>query len=249
MANCIKISYLKGFLDILYSMILIGHRGAAGIEPENTIPGIEASVALGVDMIEFDLRTTKDKHLVLFHDTNLLRIAGINKNLSDMTLKEINTTVTKSGYPIPTFKEAIEACGDVPMLLDCKGKDWAHALYKALKNYKGPTPTVTAIDTEEMLLFKKLRPDIPTYVSELTRPFEGIYKARLLDFTGLSLNFWVLSPMVYWYAKKYNRKFMIFTVNNIFLARFLHLLYPSAAIITNVPDKLMPLKQHCRHKN
>src|SRR5688572_2551541 len=127
-------------------MIIIGHRGAAGIEPENTIPSIDAAVAEGVDMIEFDLRVTKDKHLVVFHDPNLLRISGINRNVSDMTLKEIQLTSTRSGHPIPTFHEAMEAAGDIPVLLDCKGKGWADALIKALEHYPDLRPCVTARD-------------------------------------------------------------------------------------------------------
>ncbi len=229
-------------------MILISHRGAAGIEPENTITGIEMAAGLDVDAIEFDVRMTKDRHLIVFHDQNLLRLASINKNVSDLTLREINTTVTKSGHPIPLFAEAVEAAGDKRLLIDCKGKDWSEPLYSALKKYSGPTPIVTSADTAEMLLFSRFRPDIDTYVSELTRPFEGIFKARLFSFTGLSLNFWVLSPLVYLYAKHHKRKFMIFTVNSLFLAQFLHFLYPSAAIITNVPDRLIPLKKRCRHK-
>lgn len=230
-------------------MILIGHRGAAGIVTENTLASIEAAVAVGVDMIEIDLRAIKDGHLVLLHDPNLMRVTGSNRTVSDMTIKEVNVAVTKSGHPIPTLPEALEAAGDVPLLLDCKGKGWAKLLERDLKNHKGPTPAVTAIDTKEMFAFANMRPDIETYVSELTRPFEAIYKARLLNFTGLSLNFWVLSPIVYIYARRCKLKFMIFTVNNRFLARFLHMLYPSAAIITNVPDKLYPLKKHCKNKN
>lgn len=229
-------------------MIIIGHRGAAGIEPENTIPSIEAAVREGVDMIEFDLRVTRDGHMVVFHDTNLLRIAGINKNVSDMTLMEVNLTATHSGHPIPSFKEALEAAGDLPVLLDCKGKGWAKAVHEGLKEYKGPIPAVTAIDTEEMYRFSQLRPESETYVSELTKPFEGLYKAKLLGFTGISLNFWVMSPLAYHYAKRNNLKFMIFTVNSPFLARFLHLLYPKAAIITNVPHKLAPLAKRRRER-
>lgn len=222
-------------------MIIIGHRGAAGIEPENTIPSIEAAVREQVDMVEFDLRVTNDGQLVLFHDANLLRIAGINKNIDDMTLTEVNLTATRSGHPIPGFQEAMEAAANVPVLLDCKGKGWAEALHQQLKEFHGPTPAVTAIDTQEMFRFKQLRPDIETYVSELTKPFEGIYKAKLLDFTGISLNFWVMNPLAYHFAKKHGLKFMIFTVNQPLLARFLHLLYPRAAIITNVPHRLAPL--------
>jgi glycerophosphoryl diester phosphodiesterase len=222
-------------------MIIIGHRGAAGIEPENTIPSIKAAVSAGVDMIEFDLRVTKDRQLVLLHDTSLARIAGENKNISEMTLEEVNLTTTLSGHPIPSLQEALKATKGLPVLLDCKGQGWAELVCNGLKTYKGPTPTVTAADTSEMLKLKQLRPDIETYVSELVKPFEGVYKARLLGFTGVSLNFWVLTPLAYYYAKKHGLKFMIFTVNNKFFARFLHLLYPGAAIITNVPNKLAPL--------
>jgi glycerophosphoryl diester phosphodiesterase len=222
-------------------MIIIGHRGAAGIEAENTVPSIEAAVREGVDMIEFDLRVTKDGHLVIFHDHNLLRISGVNKNVSEMTLREIQVSTTRSGHPIPTVVEGLEAAAHIPVLLDCKGKGWAQALHKKLENYNGPTPAVTAIDTNEMFKFRQLHPEIKTYVSELTRPFEGIYKARLLGFTGISLNFWVMNPLAYYYARRNNLELLIFTINHKFLARFMHLLYPSAAIITNVPHKLAPL--------
>jgi len=92
-----------------------------------------------------------------------------------------------------------------------------------------------------MFRFQELRPDIETYTSELIKPFEAIYKTRLLGFTGISLNFWVMSPLAYFYARRSKLKFLIFTVNSRFLARFLHFLYPEAAIITNVPQKLSPL--------
>lgn len=222
-------------------MIIIGHRGAAGIAPENTIPSIEAAVREQVDMIEFDLRVTKDGHLVVFHDPNLMRIAGINKSIADMTLAEISATATKSGHPIPIFDDAIKAADNIPVLLDCKGKGWAQALHEALKQYDGPTPTVTARNDEEMFRIKQLRPEIETYVSELTNPLGAVFRAKTLGFTGVSLNFWVLTPIAYQYAKRNNLKFMIFTINHIFLARFLHLFYPKAAIITNVPHKLAPL--------
>lgn len=227
-------------------MIIIGHRGAAGIEPENTVASIEAAVREGVDMIEFDIRVTKDKHLVVFHDGNLQRIAGVGKNIDEMTLSEINKTTTHSGHSIPGFQEAMKAAGDISVLIDCKGKGWAELLHKALMKHRGPTPAVTAVDTQEMFQFSQLRPDIETYVSEFTRPFEGIYKAKLLNFTGISLNFWVLNPLAYFYAKRNGLKFLIFTVNHRPFARFLHFLYPSAAIITNVPDKLMPLTKRSR---
>jgi DUF1365 family protein len=57
----------------------------------------------------------------------------------------------------------------------------------------------------------------------------------------VSMNFWILNPLNYFWARHNKLKFMIFTVNNALIARFLHYLYPTAAIITNVPDKLAKL--------
>ncbi|GAC1381074.1 MAG: glycerophosphodiester phosphodiesterase family protein [Ktedonobacteraceae bacterium] len=49
-------------------MKVIGHRGAAGLAPENTFAGFEIALAMGVDGIETDVQRTKDGTLVLFHD-------------------------------------------------------------------------------------------------------------------------------------------------------------------------------------
>lgn len=213
------------------------------MEPENTIPSIHAAVSVGVDMIEFDIQATKDNHLIVFHDDNLQRMAGVNAKIADLTLKEINLTTTHSGHPIPSFHEAMEAAGRIPVLLDCKGKGWAKILIKELKKHKGPTPSATSRNRSELFELAQARPDIETYVSELTKPIEAIYGAKTLGLTGISLNFWVLNPLSYYYARTTKRKIMVFTVNRPLFARFLHFLYPKAAIITNVPNRLAPLSR------
>ena len=229
-------------------MFIIGHRGAAGIEPENTIPSIEAAVREGVDMIEFDVRITRDGKLVAMHDANLLRIAGENKNIAHMTFDEINLIATHSGHPIPSFREALEAANGLPVLIDCKGKGWAEAVHRELKGYKGPAPSVTASDTNEMFRFSQLRPDCETYISELFRPFESLHDAKSIGFTGVSMIFWIINPIAYYYARRNKLKLMIFTINSPFLARLVHIFYPKAMIITNVPDKLAPLAKRRRGK-
>ena len=52
---------------------VIGHRGAAGYEPENTIRSFKKAIAFGVDTIELDVRLTKDKKLIVLHDQELDR--------------------------------------------------------------------------------------------------------------------------------------------------------------------------------
>src|SRR5258708_33362895 len=51
-----------------FRMKVIGHRGAAGLAPENTFAGFDIALALGVDGIETEVQKTQDGKLVLFHD-------------------------------------------------------------------------------------------------------------------------------------------------------------------------------------
>lgn len=66
-----------------------GHRGAAALCPENTIPSFEKAIELGVDAYEFDVWLTKDKVPVIMHDGNPLRTCGVNGHLRDMTYAEV----------------------------------------------------------------------------------------------------------------------------------------------------------------
>ena len=55
---------------------VMGHRGAAGIAPENTLASLRTAAAMGVSWIEFDVMLSGDGVPVLFHDDNLKRITG-----------------------------------------------------------------------------------------------------------------------------------------------------------------------------
>ncbi|MCX8065362.1 MAG: glycerophosphodiester phosphodiesterase family protein [Candidatus Hydrogenedentes bacterium] len=65
------------------------HRGDAKNAPENTIPAIKSAVEKGVHMIEFDVRMTKDGHLVLMHDETVDRTTNGKGKVSELTSHEI----------------------------------------------------------------------------------------------------------------------------------------------------------------
>lgn len=73
--------------------LVIGHRGAAGHEVENTRPAFLRGIALGADGVECDVRATLDGQLVIFHDESLLRLAGLPERLNHLTLGEIQKRV------------------------------------------------------------------------------------------------------------------------------------------------------------
>jgi len=68
---------------------VVGHRGAAGEKPENTIAAFEYAINLGVEVVECDVRETADGELVVIHDDNLKRVAGLDRRVSELSLSEI----------------------------------------------------------------------------------------------------------------------------------------------------------------
>jgi glycerophosphoryl diester phosphodiesterase len=224
-------------------MYIIGHRGAAGLAPENTILAIETALEHNVDAIECDIQVTKDNKLVLFHDPTLLRITGSSAKISDLTLAQINTTVTYSGEPIPTLQEALEAAGKTPLIIEGKGNSWAKPLARDLRKHTGTTPKVISADHRELVVFSLSAPEIETYAIDDFKPFEAIYAARDLQFTGISCSFWLYNPLTYHFAKRAGLKMIMSPLNNTFMAWMLHLLYPQVMITTDFPDRFAHYKK------
>jgi len=102
-------------LDARDLVAVTAHRGSALAAPENTLPAIEQAIADGADFVELDVRQTRDGHLVLSHDKDFLRTAGIAANVWDMTLAEVRRLDVGSHFHpsyantrVPTLTEAIE---------------------------------------------------------------------------------------------------------------------------------------------
>ncbi len=87
-------------------VLRIGHRGAAALEPENTLASLERAVELGVDFVEFDVLDLADGTLVLAHSDDLLEVshgtaAGRVRPLQLAELREV-------APDLPTFEQALE---------------------------------------------------------------------------------------------------------------------------------------------
>ena len=82
----------------------IGHRGAKAYETENTIESFGKAIALGVNAVELDVRTSKDGALIISHDDNLKRVFGKEVPLSHATLEELKDL---TGGKVVTLEEAL----------------------------------------------------------------------------------------------------------------------------------------------
>jgi glycerophosphoryl diester phosphodiesterase len=69
--------------------LIIGHRGAKGIAPENSLSGFKKAIELGIDGVELDVHLTKDEKLIVIHDMNLKRFSGLKIPIKQLTLEEL----------------------------------------------------------------------------------------------------------------------------------------------------------------
>ena len=69
--------------------LVLGHRGAAAQAPENTLPALELALRLGADGVEVDVQRSADGVLVLVHDTDWLRTAGVARRVRELPWAEV----------------------------------------------------------------------------------------------------------------------------------------------------------------
>jgi glycerophosphoryl diester phosphodiesterase len=92
-------------------VIVTGHRGALGSEPENTIRSFRRAIADGCDEIELDLRVTADDQLVVLHDATVDRTTDGTGPVEELTFDELRKLDAGSGEQVPTWAEAVAAVG------------------------------------------------------------------------------------------------------------------------------------------
>ncbi|MFH1682788.1 MAG: glycerophosphodiester phosphodiesterase family protein, partial [Candidatus Woesearchaeota archaeon] len=145
-------------------MILkIGHRGCA-YGPENTLLAFKKAISLGVDMIECDARLTKDKQVVIIHDTTVNRTTDETGRVSDLNLKEIKKLDAGKGEQIPTLEEVINiAKNNVKLNIEVKEMKAARKVAEVLARNKFVRDSlVSASDVELLKIIRKINPQINT---------------------------------------------------------------------------------------
>ena len=108
---------------------IIGHRGAAGYAPENTLDSIKTAAEMGFDWVEFDVKLTKDSVPILFHDETLDRTTNGHGKVADTTFEEIRELEAGSwfsdgfaGVQVPSLEETIEVLIDLNMAVNMEIK-------------------------------------------------------------------------------------------------------------------------------
>jgi glycerophosphoryl diester phosphodiesterase len=95
--------------------MVVAHRGASRVAPENTLASMKKAIEYGADYAECDVFQTRDGEIVLFHDEEMERTTGKEGMIWDYTLAELKELEVGSwfkqefsGEPIPTLREVMQ---------------------------------------------------------------------------------------------------------------------------------------------
>ena len=218
-------------------MKIIGHRGAAGLALENTLPSIELAKLLGVNAIEFDIRKTSDNKLVICHDADLDKVAGQNTKIHSLTLKQLQKITLKDSQSyVPTLQEGLKMADKTPVIIEIKETGCTQLLLDIVSKFKDLDITIASFKLDELAKLREQSTTIKLYGLERTKPYDILQYAKDLKLNGVGLNFWMLNPLTYFMAKKYNLSMYVYTVNGRLLGRFISFLYPNVYICTDHPE-------------
>ena len=117
---------LEDFYHHPERVLVASHRAAHNQYPENSLAAIREAIRIGVDVVELDVRETKDSVLVIMHDKTITRTTGHPGNVKDYTYQELlQFPLLHNGQPtaekIPTFEQALQLVkGKVMLDIDFK---------------------------------------------------------------------------------------------------------------------------------
>ncbi len=235
---------------------IIGHRGAKGLAPENTLASFEAAAQAGATSIEVDVTVTQDDCAVIHHDMDLMRCTDGQGPLLLQTLKEIRKldagvkfSMEFAGQKIPTMQETLDwvAAHHMSLNLEVKPCDgWqiptADIVGKELRDTLDPDIPIllSSFSIEALVATGKWVPHLPKgYLTEAIPPD---WEKRLYECNAASLHcqqeFATADIIAAVQAAGF--KFLVYTVNDSKRAKQL-LDWNVDAIITDFPDQMLPL--------
>ncbi len=256
----------KNFPDADYPL-LFGHRGCSKAAPENTLAAFRKIIEYRVPGVELDVQLCRTGELMVFHDSNLKRITGLDANLADTDFETLRCLDAGawfgdefSGEKIPTLDEVLDYLGDC-VYYDIEIKNWQkkefpieQALVKILqKRELNNRIVVSSFNPFTLQAVKRMNTVIKTALIYTKHPGFPTWLNRgagrlICRPQFLKPNRKRLNPfMVFWKKIILGYPLVTWTVDDeAALHRYLEM--GVDGIISNQPEKLLPLINEYRDK-
>lgn len=206
-----------------HEVLVVAHRGASAYAPENTLITIKKALDMQADYAELDVQLTKDKEVILLHDMNLKRTAGLDAFLRNLTLEELKKLEAGAwfgeefrGEPIPTLQDAIRLVkGKMRLNIEIKTfrpePEIAQKVVDIIRSEHFENQCmVTSFNREVVIAVKRIAPEILTgFIFGKNYPddvFEGSWDV-------LSCNHRIVTLEFIQKAREHNKQVYVWTVD------------------------------------
>ncbi len=224
-------------------MLCIGHRGAMGHEPENTLLSVRKALSLDVDAVEIDVYNVED-NLVVIHDRNLSRTTNGTGYLTEKSFQYLRSLDAGKGEQIPTLREVIDTVNKQALInIELKGSNTAKLVVALIQEYLNQGWSegdfvVSSFNHYELHQVKALAPQIKTGMLIYGLPWEYIAIAQKLqaDIVIASLDYATVELIDA--VHQHNLAVWIYTVNEPNDINRLRALQVDA-IFTNYPERVI----------
>ena len=223
-------------------MLIIGHRGAAGSAPENTLEALRHGHSVGADMLEFDVQITRAVIPIVIHDSTLLRTHG-RRHWFLYTSHESIRKATEKGHQIATLEEVMEEFfGKVLLNLELKNRGTAKAVIRLVERYVTQPEDwqnilFSSFKPGELLRIRQLCPQAELAMLHHRNPFLFIAYQRKLRFSAVGFHRLYVNDLALEIAKRAGVLTYVYTVNRPHTADIMAT-KGIDALVTDFPEQL-----------
>lgn len=197
-------------------MILrIGHRGARGHAPENTLAAIEQGIALHAHMVEFDVQATRDGQLVLLHDATLDRTTNGHGPIAHKLWNDVKGLTAHDGQPLPLLADALRtASGRIGVMIEIKAEGIAQQICRTVQEAQFSGPVIYASFLhDEVLAVRRIEPHAQTLALIEAIPVNRTAFAQDAQATHAGVAFETLTPSFLNALHDRSLRVFVYTVN------------------------------------
>lgn len=199
-------------------MIVIGHRGAAGFAPENTLKALQVGFDAGAEMLECEVRLTRNHVPIIAHEPDTARSHRHNSHLSQHTLSELKSLPKE--LTIATLEQVLKRFGGMVVLVfELKSRGSARPVIDVLRtlSHKRPdiwdTVLVTSFFGRELLAARAYESRINLGILHRKNPFLFLTYQRRLDLAAVGFHRLHINPFALEIARRIGLFTYCYTVN------------------------------------
>lgn len=213
-------------------MKIIGHRGSKGLAPENTIASLRKGLEHHVDMLEFDVRVTRDGVVILHHNPEITNANGVKIKISGTEYEELRAHKPD----LATLEAALAIDSKTPLVIEVKPDEPVKPVVAILKKTKRDDISLASSSQKTLLELQSALPETEKIVIE---KWSGVRASRRMRQLGTKKVF--MNQRWLWWGfirgfKNSDKQLYAYTLNNPAKARR-WAKWGLAGVITDYPNR------------